>query len=164
MRRTAGFTLIELLVVVMIMGIVIASVSLTLFDTAGEKLEQESYRLRAAIEYAQDKAALENRQFALGFALDGYAFYELGEERQWQQLESDRLLRTHAIPEPLEVELYLEGIKAVLDSKLPERPQLFFLSSGEAQPFELLLHSEEQRVTLTGDALGRLELEFADGH
>ena len=162
MRRSAGFTLIELLVVVMIMGIVIASVSLTLFDTAGEKLEQESYRLRVAIEYAQDKAALENRQLALGFALDAYTFYELGEDRQWRPQEGDRLLRTHAIPAPMEVELYLEGIKAVLDSKLPEKPQLFFLSSGEAQPFELQLQTDAQRVTLTGDALGRLELEFAD--
>lgn len=159
MTHTRGFTLIELLVVIVIMAVVIGSVSLTLFDSAGEKLERESRRLLAVIEYAQQQATLNNRQLALTFDQSGYRFLQLDRGQAWVPYAGERVLAQHAFAEPVWAEVYLDGIKVTLSAVDADEPQVFILSSGEMQPFTVTLMTDRHQATITGDLLGRLTLE-----
>ena len=159
MRRAAGFTLIELLVVIVIMGIVIGSISLTLFDSAGERLEQESRRLLAVIGFAQEQAAMDNRQFALSFTQHGYRFFYLSPQGEWLPYDQERIMQAHDFAEPVEAEVYIDGIKVALSATEAEEPQVFILSSGEMQPFSATLYTDRASTTISGDTLGKLTLE-----
>lgn len=159
MRRTRGFTLIELLVVIVIMAVVIGSVSLALFDSAGETLERESRRLLAVVEYAQQQATLNNRQLALTFDQYGYRFLQLDRGQAWVPYSGERVLTEHVFAEPVSAEVYLDGIKLTLGAVDANEPQVFILSSGEMQPFTVTLMTDRHQATITGDVLGRLHLE-----
>ena len=159
MTRVRGFTLIELLVVVVIMAVVIGSVSLTLFDSAGENLDQESRRLQAVVEYAQQQAMLNNRQLALSFDQSGYQFLQLDRDRAWVPYIGDKVLDRHEFADPVWADVYLDGIKVTLSAVDVNDPQVFILSSGEVQPFTVVLHTERDQATISGDALGGLTLE-----
>lgn len=162
MPRSAGFTLIELLVVIVIMGVIIGSVSLTLFDSEEETLEQETHRLLAVIEFAQQQATLDNRQLALGFSDSGYGFLQLQRDGEWSPYEGEPVLGEHAFPEALQADLYLDGIRVTLDAVDKREPQIFILSSGEMQPFEVVLRTDTNRRTIRGDSLGGLEQDVSD--
>lgn len=162
MQREDGFTLIELLVVIVIMGVIIGSVSLTLFDSEEETLDQEAHRLVAVIEFAQQQATLDNRQLALSFTAADYRFLALGTDGAWHLYEGERVLAPHVLPEGIETDLYLEGIRVTLDALNDAEPQVFILSSGEMQPFEAVLRTEDSRRTIRGDALGQLERDDRD--
>ena len=159
MTRARGFTLIELLVVIVIMAVVIGSVSLTLFDSAGETLERESRRLLAVVAYAQQQAMLNNRQLALSFDQSGYRFLRLERGQAWVPYTGERVLTEHAFAEPVAAEVYLDGIKLTLGAIDADEPQVFILSSGEMQPFTVTLMTDRHQATITGDVLGHLTLE-----
>ncbi|MBD3620405.1 MAG: type II secretion system minor pseudopilin GspH [Chromatiales bacterium] len=158
MFHARGFTLIEILVVTVIMAIIIGSVSLTLFDSAGEKLEQEGHRLKAVITYAQQDAMLYNRQLALSFDPSGYQFQLLDRDRAWVPYTGDRLLMPHRYADPVRAEVYLDGIRIAFSGSRVDQPQVFILSSGEMQPFTVEFFTDDRQISLSGDALGHLSL------
>ena len=63
------------------------------------------------------------------------------EKLSWELLEQDRLLTKRTLPDGLEYELFLEGVKVNFTaSKLEDTtPHIFILSDGTVSPFELKL-------------------------
>ncbi len=162
-RPTAGFTLIELLVVMVIVGVIITAATLVLSDPKETALKTETYRLVALLELAKEDAVFQGRELAVGFWQQGYTFYELDEEGKWQAITGDRQLRERELPEEMDVELYLEGLKVTLNPNPETEPQVYVLSSGELMPFEVVLSiGYDHSRRLVGDTVGNVTVEDTD--
>ncbi|MEM9403596.1 MAG: type II secretion system minor pseudopilin GspH [Pseudomonadota bacterium] len=177
-RRASGFTLIELLVTVALIGIVLSIAILGLGVVTGDdEIETESSRFVALMEVAKDESMLQGREFGLELLQQGYRFVELDPlTRQWVEILGDDLLRLRALPENLELELYIEGQIIELDAEAlalineeddddnsnldPFQPHVFIFSSGELTPFELHFRElyNDNRVMLQADLFGNLSI------
>lgn len=154
-----GFTLIELLVVMFIMGLVIAAATITLGDNQGKRLEQKSQQLAALIDLAKEQAIFNTEELGIVFTKDTYSFYRLDtdnqEEESWTQITKDRILNERTLPEGLEFELFLEGIKVSYSQKEKINPQVYILSDGSITPFHVNItdkidHSHRLKVAENG--------------
>ena len=176
-----GFTLIEILVVIVIVGVLIGGVALTMVDRGAERLDTESRRFAALLDAARNEAILQAHSRALGLWRHGYDFFvrvreepgdrasdqeegdDEGEEEQadsgvqWTRVSEDRTFRPRELGEDIRLDLYLDGVRAGLESVPPDEPQIFLLSSGEVTPFELWFTDTEGRDRrIEVDPLGRV--------
>ena len=178
-RKTqSGFTLVELLVVVFVIGIV-ASIALLSIANVGDTrvLRNEGLRFATLVELSQDEAAMQGREFGIEVLTAGYRFVEYDPlAGLWTDIPGDDTLRLRAMPDDVELELYLEEKRIVLDDDPapfdePDKsnrnatdksyaPHLFVFSSGDSTPFELHIFRDydNQRVVVRGDALGAMEV------
>ncbi len=157
-----GFTLIELLVAIVIISIIVTMGALAIGEPGAEKLREESRRLSALLKLSQEEAILQSRELGIGFWENGYEFFELF-EGQWVAIEQDQLFRARELPEDMELQLTLEGLDIVMSAVQTDKPQVFILSSGEVSPFDLrFTWKSDRRLTLSSDALGKLELAGAE--
>lgn len=145
--------------VLVIIGILVGFAVLGLGAAGPDSLvKEESNRLNARIGLATENALLEGRDLGLGFALKSYQFYELV-ENEWQALGSDDILKKVELDDALGLQLRLEDADIVMSKELPEKPQVFILSSGENTPFELDMRAPDAEdlipTTLSYDLLGR---------
>jgi general secretion pathway protein H len=141
----AGFTLIEILVVLVIIGIVIAGVTLSVNAGGGDReLDKERDRILALTDYLRDQAALQNREYGIRVFIGGYEFLVFNARTGlWEQLTNDSLTRTRKLPKGMNLTLFVEGRGIVLPAAQakPEElsPQIMLYSSGELNLFELNL-------------------------
>ncbi|MES1938958.1 general secretion pathway protein H [Salinisphaera sp. T5B8] len=170
-----GFTLIEVLVVALIIGVVLAFVSLSINPTGpADRLDTEAQRLNALLEAAADDAILYGRELGLDITRGGYRFLRLGDDG-WQPLNApDTPLRARELGDGIVLVLIDRGddtprLVAADDDEEEEedlvRPEAVLLSSGEFIPFELELYAPDvnYRYRLTGAAAGTLEMQRIDG-
>jgi general secretion pathway protein H len=156
-----GFTLLEILVAMMIMGIVLSFATLSI-DHSGEirLMQREARRLAAVLTLASQEAVLQAKEIGVLLENRQYQFYVL-EDQQWQPLKKDEVLRLHALPARLRLDLHLEG-ESIVFKALESEPQLLLLSSGEVSLFEIALSSElENRVRyrVTNYLTGQIRVE-----
>jgi len=134
-----GFTLIELLVVIFIIGMIVAAATITLGDNQGKRLEQKSQQLAALIDLAKEQAIFNSEELGVVFTRTSYSFYHLDSENQdktsWIPVANDNFLRERALPDGLEFELFLEGIKVTYAQDDDVKPQVYILSDGSITPF-----------------------------
>ena len=164
-KFNAGFSLLELLVVIVIIGIATLAVTLAFGDKQAERMSHKSRQLAALIELTQEQAIFNSQELGLLFTKDSYSFYKLEsvldkdkkEKSVWKIIEGDRILSKRSLPDGLEYELFLEGIKVTFSaSKLKEvTPHVFILSDGSISPFELNLtdkidHSYKMKMAVNG--------------
>jgi len=175
-----GFTLIEILVVVIIIA-TISSIALLSINLVGDDrdLDTERKRLATLLEVAQDEAAMQGREFGLELLQTGYRFVEFDPlASQWSEILGDDLFRLRKLPEGIELELYvedkrimLENDPVVFESKDADEmqmgiddytPHLLLFSSGEMTAYEIRLrrHDSDQELVMRGDILG--EIEFVE--
>lgn len=175
--RSVGWTLIELLVVVVIIGIVV-SIALLSVGVLGDdrKLQQEARRFAALYELLQDEASLQGREYGIELMRGAYRFVEFDTiNNVWIAIPFDDTLRTRRLPEDMELELYLEDKRVLLDDEPAElddpdklvqigtsvryEPHLLVFSSGDATPFEVHVWRDwdDARAIITADALGTIE-------
>ena len=175
-----GFTLIEILVVVIIIATVssIALLSMNLVSDDRD-LDTERKRLATLLEVVQDEAAMQGREFGLELLQTGYRFVEYDPLlSQWSEVMGDDLYRLRQLPEGVELELYVEDKRILLenDPKVFDEsdddsmqtgiqdymPHLLLSSSGEITAYEIRLRrfDSDQELVMRGDILG--EIEFAD--
>ncbi|MDZ7748680.1 MAG: type II secretion system minor pseudopilin GspH [Halofilum sp. (in: g-proteobacteria)] len=75
--RSHGFTLIELLVVIALIGVLAATVVLSIpAPSTAERLHTEAQRLQARMTLAREEAVLRARTFGLHVESDGYSFLQ----------------------------------------------------------------------------------------
>jgi len=119
-----GFTLIEILVVIVIISISIGLVVVNI-STGGaeEKAEQEIIRLQQLLRFAHQQSVIRSQEYGVRFYTTGYRFMQFDEEsQQWADIQKDRLLRSRAIPEPLELNLYIDQLSVDIPDNTDEDP------------------------------------------
>jgi general secretion pathway protein H len=181
-----AFTLIELLVAVVIVAIIL-SVTVLSIGLVGDdrEVQTEARRLMSLLEVSQDEAMMQGREFGIEFLRQGYRFVEYDPiANLWVEQIEDETFRYRALPEGVEIELYLEDRQVALEMEpvILERPQedrddedddnderqfgrneyqphLFIYSSGDMSAFELRLVRQQDRATvaMSGDLLGNIE-------
>lgn len=110
--RMKGFTLIELLVVLVLLGL-ISSIALTTVGGGNQtrEMQNEARRLQAVLLMASDEAVFSNEEIGVMIEPDHYAFLVFNEEDgRWVDSEKQSL-RTHALPEWLNIDFQREGKK-----------------------------------------------------
>lgn len=175
MRRQRGFTLLEILLVVALMSAIVVTVVLNL-DLAGpeQKLEREASRLAGVITIALEESQLQGEELGLLVEESSYRVLLLDEEDQWRELQDDKLLTDHQLPEGMSLSLELEDLpwedegmktQGLFDKDDEEQliPQVFLFSSGELTPFSLTLTfsadgSEEINYRLDAQSYGQITL------
>lgn len=171
-----GFSLIEILVVIVIVGIVMSIAILSVTLAGGDsQLREEAQRIVSLVEVARDESLLQGREFGLEFMQDGYRFVEFDLlTQQWTEIIGDDTLRQRALPEELELELYIEDRRVVLkndparmSSDREERPgieqyapHVLIYSSGDLSPFELhfVRRVDDSLLAVRGDFAGAIEI------
>jgi general secretion pathway protein H len=151
--RQRGFTLIELLVVVVIVGVLVAALTLAIGGSSERQLANASERFTALLGHACNQAELSGREIGVSVAADGYVFSRLDRD-EWHAFGKDGELRARRWPTGLHVELTRAGRPLELAAAGRETPQLVCFSSGELSPFGLVL--------ALGDASARYRIEGAD--
>lgn len=152
-RYQSGFTLIEMLVVLVIIGIIMASVTLSIrTDDRGELMETEMQRIQALLKLAREEAVMQDEDIALRVSEDSYSFEVLG-DKGWQPISDDRIFRERKVVDGTELALKVDNLEinfgkqqeAAGDDKIPP-PRIYILSSGEIMPFELILRTQDQSL------------------
>ncbi|MFT5450638.1 MAG: general secretion pathway protein H [Enterobacterales bacterium] len=118
-RKSTGFSLLELIIVLVIIGVLVAAVTLSISDGRGDKLRLEARRLAARISLARDEAILTNQEFGLEITEEGYQFLVLKDDR-WEIVESfgERQLVQQKLPENMLIQLEVEGLYAQFQNQL----------------------------------------------
>ena len=166
MRATKqrGFTLIELLVVIFIIGVMVSAMTIALGDNQAARMKHKTKQLAALIDLAKEQAIFNSEELGMVFSKHAYSFYRLNLDNQnqdsWQQIKDDQLLSIRTLPDELEYELFLEGIKVTYSSKEKVIPQVYILSDGAITPFRINItdkinHNHSLKVAENG------EFEFA---
>ena len=167
-RSNSGFSLLELIIVLVIIGVMVASIVISITDTRRDKLHFEARRLAARLALARDEAILTNQELGLEIQRNQYRFLFLGEER-WETSapEEDKQLVEQKLPEGMELQLRVDGLFSEFEQKsdfnklfrdkeefeetdtdaeseedeaaLALRPQIYLMSSGEVNPFTLVI-------------------------
>jgi general secretion pathway protein H len=151
---TYGFTLIEILVVIVILGIATMLATANLFQTAEEKLQQESEKLLAVLQIARDEAAFGGRVIAVTIAGNEIQFLErdFADPSRWNA-SSIEGLRPRTLPDSFSARLRVGS--ASTDAK---DSVITFLPIGVAAPFEFALSGPAGTRKIAGDAIGNLRL------
>lgn len=182
MKYDRGFTLIEIMVVVIIVGIVTATVILSI-GTLGDNREmlREGRRVSMLLQTARDESVLQGREYGLEVVEAGYRFVEFNPfTRLWSDIIEDDMYRYRRLPENYLFELYVEDRPLILEAepavlaradKPKERdnddedaafysPHILVFSSGEVTPFELRIvrRSDRQAVKVTATAMAEFEV------
>ncbi len=148
-RLARGFTLVEILVVVLIIGLLFSVVLLSINPNTREKrLEKEAARVWRLLSLVSEESVLHSREYGLRVAETGYRFYGLQGE-DWVPVTDDKRLRERTLPDFVRPEVYIDGLRIVLDeTPTSSKPQVMMLSSGELIPdFALLLRDRESDRT-----------------
>lgn len=163
MQTNRGFTLIELLVVVFIIAVIVSAATITLGDNQGKRLEQKSQQLAAIVNLAKEQAIFNSEELGILFSKNTFSFYrmtlqiEKGKEvTVWVPIEDDRIFSERTLPDGLEYDLYLEGIKVIYSKKETTKPQVFILSDGSVTPFDIRVtdrvdHTHSLKVAENGE-------------
>jgi general secretion pathway protein H len=176
--RDGGFTLLEILVVIVIIGVMVAMVTLS-FNVLGSDREtaEETRRFWAVLRQAREEAELQAIDLAVFVGATEYEFLRYDTRRnEWRQIADDSLYAPRVLPEGLRFRLWMESRELVLKPGLPDRskkdenqkwpPQVTVLSSGDVAPFELQIERDSApalyRMTSTVDGDLRVEQRKKD--
>ncbi|MYM21445.1 prepilin-type N-terminal cleavage/methylation domain-containing protein [Duganella sp. FT135W] len=155
MRGERGFTLIELLVVMVILGITLGLVSLNAIPGQKQGLQQDAKRIALLLQLARDEAIVRNHQIAFEAGTDNYRFMVRNDNKQWEQVVQDDLLR--------EREFKHAPVTLMLDSPplLPEATlRIIFGREPVDKPFVLTLTgSDGGSVAIRADGIGHFTVD-----
>jgi len=118
-KRSQGFTLIEILVVVIIISVSIGLVVVNITSGSAEQVaKEETIRLQQLLKFAHEQSVIRAEEYGIRFYTTGYRFMKHNaEDDSWIDLTQDKLLRSRVLPEPLELDLYIEQLPVeILDS------------------------------------------------
>lgn len=179
--KQQGFTLLEVMIVIGLIGLVLATVSYTVFPSDKyDDVRREVKKLQVLFSLASDYAVL--NQMELGLRIDEkeqtYEFVRLDENDNWVQMDNSEHFQLTEFSENIFISLSLDGLSwqqedslfdnRIFDEELsvrdagveigeedkkPPPPQIFIFSSGEITPFEL-------NVTYQSEDINQQDIEF----
>jgi type II secretion system protein H len=146
----------EILVVIVIIGVIVASATLSVGILGRDReAEEQARRLWAVLVQAREEAELQGLDAGVFIHGQGYDFLQFDpRQNRWIPIEDDKLFAPRSLPEGLGFRLWLESKAIVMrpsavdrsdvseDKKWP--PQVLVLSSGDILPFELQIEREHQ--------------------
>lgn len=151
-----GYTLIEILLVIVILGISMGLIVVNLARDDGTRLEEDARHFALLLQHAHDEALLGGRALAWTATADGYVFSRRERGRNWVPVEGvDGLAARRWRAGALASQVRVAG--APLASGEP----LVFLPSGVNLPYEVELAAGDWRITVAGDAAGRVRVTRA---
>lgn len=175
-RPQAGFTLLELVVVLLLVGVILglAVVGITA-RPASNALKDEALRLHQLTQLAAESAIIYGDAIGMVVGRAEYGFL-VATEAGWQPLP-DEVFRPRALDDAFTLELYGEGLSdedTALAVNTPDReeddddgedkprlqPQVLFMGTGEATPFEVVLKHADTDVQykMTARTTGAIDL------
>lgn len=175
MRRYAnqtGITFIEIVIVIAIIAIMITMVTISFGDPQVKRMSQIRDQITSLVQLASEQAIFNSQDYGIAVTRSGYAFLQLS-EFGWVPVNNDRIFRNRLLPEGLELDLYLDGLKVKLDREFIEdtsnedeedaerrSPQIYITSDGEISPFILELTDRDDLIfRIQYNAKGEFELE-----
>ena len=174
MLKQRAFTLIELLVVVSIIAIAFSAFIMLGFSFSNpqDALRAEAQRLHARLQFAHEQGVMRGEDYGVRFNEKSYRLMRYDPKEKWLDIDNDKLLLPHQLPDNMRIQLELEGITAVItesdddkkkaaesrpdqesdpkpDPEQEIKPQVFLLSSGETSP------DFEVRIRISGSDLSK---------
>ena len=144
-----------------IFSVMITMVTISMGDPQAKRMKQNSERVAALIQLAKEQAIFNSQDYALSVWDTGYAFYTLA-DAGWVPVENDRIFRSRSLPDGIEFNLYLEGIKVNLKNEDPDSPQVFITSDGEISPFKIEITDRYDLLyEITFNETGSFEISLA---
>ncbi len=172
-RSAAGFTLLEILVVIIVIGVIVASATLSIGVLGRDReSEEQMQRIWAVLKQAREETELQGLDLGMFVSATGYEFLRYdGREKRWLPIDGDPLFAPRVAPEGLRFRLWVEAREIVMKPGPVDRsdkdedkkwlPQIFILSSGDVMPFELQVERDSEpaiwRVVSLPDTDLRLE-------
>ena len=151
--RQNGFTLLELLVVLVIAGITLGIVSFNAMPSPQQALQNEAQRIALLLQLARDEAIVRDRPIAFEVDAEGYRFLQR-EERTWQPLQADDLLRPRQFKRsPVMLSVY----PTIPGDAAPMR--ILFGREPVQTPFVLTLGMADASVAIRADGIGHFTVE-----
>ncbi len=149
-----GFTLLEMMVVLLIIGISLGLVTPLFMKNDDDVLKEESVRLVALMEYANDAASSQGHWLAWRPTASGYRFLQLDENKNiWQPITTDDVLRERKLPEGMTIAAANNRQTAVsINSMITLSP------SGIQSPFQIELTLAKARRIIRGNILGEAKI------
>ena len=149
-----GFTLVEILVVIVILGIAAGLAVVAIAPDERELSAREARRFAGALEYAAKRAQWRNEMLGVSAARRVVRYWrrDVVNDR-WQVVDDDDVLRTRALPEPLDaMAVAYAGRALASDAIVPLR------ASGRNEPFTFALSTPAWRTIVALDPLNRASI------
>jgi general secretion pathway protein H len=153
-RGPRGFTLIELLVVLVIIGITLGLVTLSAAPSRKQSMQQEAQRVALLLQLARDEAIVRNRLVAFEAGPDSYRFLVRSDQRVWEPVTQDDLLRERPFKNS-PVTLLLEPASTVPGETL----RIIFGREPVDKPFVLSMASGDVSVAIRADGIGHFTVD-----
>jgi general secretion pathway protein H len=149
-----GFTLVEILVVLVIIGITLALVSVNFAKDDRAELRNEAQRLALLYQAARDEAISTGKAVAWVANGSQYGFFHSDADNKWSDAIAEAPFTGQSFaPRITLVELQVNGAKVALDTPV------VFSSSGMNTPFQAMLDSAGERLGITGDVVGLIQIQ-----
>lgn len=144
-----GFTLVEMMVVLLLIGIILAMITLPFGDDDGSVVRDESERLALLLQTAQQEAVLAGQIIAVRVDENGYQFFQLNEKNEFQPWEQE-LWRPRT---------WSPGV-AIAGTAMERETngEIVLLPTGEMTAFSLTLFRGKARWRIDGKVHGEITL------
>ena len=156
LRLNRGFTLIEIMVVLLVIGIVLALVSVNLEPDRDSIVRDEANRLALLLQTAQQESILQGKILAVVIEREGYSFLALNDKGEFKPLPQDDVL--HPRPLPQDIVISSVDIDGVSDA---EKPRLVLLPTGELPVFTVTVSRGATRWLVKGELTGEITAQVA---
>jgi general secretion pathway protein H len=156
--NNSGFTLVEILVVLVIIGITLALVSVNFAKDDRAELRDEAQRLALLYQAARDEAISTGKAVAWVSSGPQYGFFHNDADNKWTDAIADAPFTGQSFaPRITLIDLQVNGAKVPLDTPV------VFSSSGMNAPFQATLDIAGERLGISGDAVGLIEIQKMTG-
>ena len=164
--QVGGYTLVELLVVLVVLGVMLALVSLSIVPDPRAKLQRDAERLETLFALAAEEAQLTSRPIAWRGDEKGYAFFRR-EQDQWIPFEGDAQFKPRNWDlTPLRITLEASDVArwatrrgSGFNGADDGSTAIQFPRDGLQVAFELKLEADGRTVLLRGDGGGHYWVE-----
>jgi general secretion pathway protein H len=142
-----------------IIGVTLGLTALNVLPDRQGVLRGEAERIALLLQLARDEAIVRNRQVAFEAEPNGYRFL-VRDERQWQSVTRDDLLRERAFKHgPLLLSVEPPGIAAPAADPAAASLRIVFGREPVDKPFVLTLAEGGRQVAIRADGVGHFSVE-----